>query len=147
MRCCRESPSTVRFADSPEISEAIAVSSLSVRKGRVCAPALVAMASAISSLRTVQRRSPVQARAEGGEADQHAGLDAAVGETFVEEDRQSAGGRVAVALDVVRHFLGRQSELLGDRFGDSQIRLVAKYEIDVPELHARQLADRAHRFG
>src|SRR5437763_15186465 len=58
-------------------------------------------------LHPIQRCAPVKSRAKGCEADEHAGLDAAVAHAFVEKDRQRAGGRVAVALDVVRHFLRR----------------------------------------
>ena len=46
----------------------------------------------------------MQAGAEGGEADQHAGFDTAVADTLVIENRQRARGCVAVPLDVVRDF-------------------------------------------
>ena len=61
----------------------------------------------------------MQAGAEGGEADQHAGFDSAVSHTFVIEDRQRARSRVAVALDVVGHFFGREAELLCDAYARS----------------------------
>ena len=47
------------------------------------------------------------------------------------EDRQRARGRVAVALDVVRHFFRRQSELFLHGFDDAQIGLMNEQQIDL----------------
>src|SRR5438445_678075 len=67
----------------------------------------------IRSSRPVKRRAPMQSTPQCREAHQHSRLDAPIGDALVIEDRQRSRGGVAIALDVVRHFLRREGELLG----------------------------------
>src|ERR1043165_7809811 len=144
MRCCRDNPSSVRFALSPDTSLASAETSLSERNGWAWRES--AARRTIASLRTIQSGSPMQSGAEGGEADEHPGLDAARGELFVEENRQRAGGGVAVPLDVVRHFLRGQSELFRHGLDDAQVGLMTEQQVDVRRLHAGRVTHRPHRL-
>src|SRR5882724_10227374 len=75
------------------------------------APVTIATRPLIES-GAIQRRPPVQPRSECRETDEHARLDAAVGDALVVEDRQRSRGGVAITLDVVRHFFGRKRELI-----------------------------------
>src|SRR5687768_8483345 len=103
-------------------------------KGNVSACAALAASARTttsSCLRTIERRSPMQSRSEGGETNESPVANEVVLHAFVIQDRQRSRGGVAVSLDVVRHFLRWKSELLGHSFDDAQISLMDEQHVDV----------------
>ena len=50
---------------------------------------------------------------------------------LVDEDRERAGARVAEAVDVHRHLLGRDAEVLADVLVDARVRLVREEPVDL----------------
>src|SRR5436305_405425 len=77
-----------------------------------------------TALCPVECRAPVKARPERSEADQHAWMDETRHDALVIENRQRAGGRIAVQLDVVGDLLGRQLEILRHCLDDAKVGLV-----------------------
>src|SRR5713226_6422845 len=88
-----------------------------------------------------QARSPCQPRAEAGQQDVVAALDASHSDGFLERKGDRRAGRVAVLVDVDRDALQRKADPSRSGVDDAEVGLVRNPEVDVIEGDAGGAAD------
>src|SRR5215217_4345905 len=91
-------------------------------------------------------RAPDEARAEGRQRDDRAGLEAPVALGVGEGERDRGRRRVRDPVDVDHDLLGRQAELVAGGRQDPHVRLVGDEEVDVVDRQAGALDRLAGRL-